>query len=158
MRTTTKSAPLALALILLSPLLLHGQTGEEEWTGDQRAVAELIERTAAANNAGDVEAWVALFTGDAVYMPPGSPAVTTREGLVEVAEAGFRHRAEIRIEPVEIVVTGPWAYARNRVRGTVEVAGSGEVVDVDVKQIGIYRRTASGAWRIARLISNANSQ
>lgn len=127
------------------------------WTGEQQAIAELVRRTAAANNAGDVEAWVGLFAEDAVYMPPGSPPVTTRGGLVEVAEAGFRHAAAIEIEPVEIVVSGRWAFARNRVRGTVEVDPSGEVVEVDVKQLVIYRRTASGAWRIARMMSNSDS-
>jgi uncharacterized protein (TIGR02246 family) len=130
---------------------------EVRWDGDQRAIAELIERTAAANNAGDVEGWVALFADDAVYLPPGGPAVTTRRGLVEVAEAGFRHRADIRIDPLEIVVTGPWAYARNSVRGTVTVDGTGETVAVDVRQLVIYHRAESGEWRIARLIGNRSS-
>lgn len=127
------------------------------WTGEQQAIADLIRRTAAANNAGDVEAWVELFADGAVYMAPGSPPVTTRSGLVEVAEAGFRHAASIEIEPAEIVVSGRWAYARNRVRGTVEVDPTGEVVRVDVKQLVIYRRTSSGDWRIARMMSNSNS-
>lgn len=145
-----------IALVLLSPLPLVAQTGPA-WTGEQSAIVDLIRRTAEANNAGDVDAWVALFDDDAVYMAPGAPAVTTRRGLREVAEAGFRHRADIDIEPVEIVVTGPWAYARNRVTGTVEVHPTGEVVTVDVKQVVIYRRAESGDWRIARLISNSNS-
>lgn len=147
---------LGLAMLLLFPLALEAQSARG-WTDEQHAIAELIERTAAANNQGNVEAWVALFTDDAVYMAPGTPPVTTRQGLREVAEAGFRHRADIEIEPVEIVVNGSWAYARNRVRGTVVVQPSGDVVDVDVKQIAIYRRTESGEWRIARLISNSNS-
>lgn len=134
-----------------------GAQESPRWTGEQQAIADLVQRTAAANNAGDVEAWVALFAEDAVYMAPGSPPVTTTSGLVEVAEAGFRNRADVEIEPAEIVVTGRWAYARNRVRGSVEVASTGEVVTVDVKQLVIYRRTESGGWRIARMISNSNS-
>lgn len=142
-------------ITLLVPLALQAQT-DRSWTADQRAIVDLIQRTQVSNNAGDVEAWVALFADDAVYMAPGAPAVTTRRGLREVAAAGFRHRADIAIDPVEIVVTGPWAYARTRVGGTVTVHPTGEVVAVDVKQIVIYRRTESGAWRIARLISNSN--
>jgi ketosteroid isomerase-like protein len=90
-------------------------------------------------------------------MAPGAPAVTTREGLRAVAEAGFRHRPSIRIEPLEIVVTETWAFARSQVGGTVVIHPTGEVVTVDVKQISIYRRTASGEWRIARLIMNSYS-
>lgn len=55
------------------------------------------------------------------------------------------------------MVSGRWDFARNRVRGTVELHPTGEVVEVDVKQLVIYRRTASGAWRIARMMSDNNS-
>ncbi len=87
-------------------------------------------------------------------MPPGSPTVDTREGLVEIARAGFRHAADIEIEPLEIRVLGDWAFARSHVTGTVTLAGSGEVVEVDSRQIVLYRRDGRGSWRIARLIIN----
>lgn len=122
---------------------------------DVRAIEALIAAVEAANNAGDVDAWVALFTHDAVYMPPGTPAVTTREGLVDVARAGFVHDAEVAIEPLEIHVLGDWAFARTGVAGTVTLDGSGDVVSIDVKQIVLYRRE-KGAWRIARMITNSN--
>jgi uncharacterized protein (TIGR02246 family) len=128
------------------------------WDHDQQKIADLIERVEAANNAGDVEGWVSFFSDDAVYMPPGVPPVTTRAGLIEIAQAGFRHRASIDIEPVEIQVFGTWAFARSRVTGTVKLAGSGETVLVDVKQLVIYRRNDAGNWQIARLINNSNSQ
>jgi uncharacterized protein (TIGR02246 family) len=143
-------------VMLLVPHAIQAQT-ERSWSEEQGPIADLIQRTADANNAGDAEAWVALFTDDFVYMAPGAPEATTKAGLREVAEAGFRHQADIHIIPLEIAVTGSWAYARSRVGGTVVVQPSGEVVNVDVKQIVIYRRDAAGAWRIARLISNSNS-
>ena len=143
-------------LMLVAPPAVQGQTGGS-WSEEQKAIADLVQRTAEANNAGDVEAWVALFADDAVYMAPGAPAVTTTQGLREVAEAGFRHQADIRIVPLEITVTGSWAFARNSVGGTVVVHPSGEVVDIDVKQVVIYHREGAGEWRIARLISNSNS-
>ncbi|HVS02481.1 MAG TPA: nuclear transport factor 2 family protein [Thermoanaerobaculia bacterium] len=144
----------ALSLLLLAsalPLRAGDATAAD-------AIRALIERTERANNAGDVEGWVALFADDAVYMPPGSPPVTTREGLTDVARAGFRHRAAIHIEPLEIEVAGDWAFARSAVTGTVQLHGSGEVVEVDVKQIVIYRRSAGGEWKIARLITNSNRE
>lgn len=125
---------------------------------DQAAIEALIEETAAANNAGDVERWVALFHDDFVYMASGSPAVTTREELSEVARAGFRNDASIDIEPAEIQVFPDWAFARSEVSGRVEVAGTGEVVPVNVKQLVIYRRDpGTDEWRIARMISNSNT-
>ena len=143
------------ALLFIGPLPLQAQA--TPWTPEQRAIVALIHETAEANNAGDVQAWVSLFADDFVYLPPASPAVSTREALVEIAEAGFRHQADISIDPVEVQVIGSWAFARTRVTGTVTVNPSGEVITVDSKQIVIYRRVDSGAWRIARLISNSNS-
>lgn len=123
---------------------------------DVRAVRKLVAANAQANNAGDVDGWVALFAPDFVYMAPGMPAVTTRAELIEVARAGFRHRANIRIEPLETHVAGDWAYTRNAVGGTVTLADSGEVVTIDLKQLAIFARGTDGRWRIARLITNAN--
>lgn len=137
-------------------LLLPGVAWAE--TPDEAAVRALIEEVEAANNAGDVERWVGLFADGAVYMAPNAPAVTTREGLVEVAEAGFRHDAAIDIEPLEIEVHGDWAFARNAVTGTVTLQDSRDVVTVDVKQIVIYRKGDDGRWRIARLIGNSNTE
>jgi uncharacterized protein (TIGR02246 family) len=142
--------------ILLAQLLAAG--GQPSFAADKRALADLIERTEAANNAGDVPAWVALFSDGAVYMAPGAPPVTTREGLVGVAEAGFRHRASVDLQPVEIQVCGAWAFARIHVTGHVKLHESGKVVPIDVKQVAIYRRNEAGRWQIARLISNSNSQ
>lgn len=125
-------------------------------TRDGAAIRAVIESVESANNAGDVERWVGHFAADAVYMAPGAPAVTTREGLVEVARAGFRHAAAIDIEPVEIEVVGDWAFVRAAVTGKVTLHRSGDVVEVDVKQLVIYRRQPDGQWKIARMMSNSN--
>lgn len=141
---------------MASPAAVSGQEVDAR-RQDQAAIERLIEAVETANEAGDVDAWVDLFADDFVYMPPGLPAITTRDSLVETAKAGFRHAADIDIEPEEIIIAGDWAFARNRVTGTVTLAGSGEVVSVDVKQIVIYSREPGGDWLIARLIMNSNS-
>ena len=125
---------------------------------DPAPIQALMRTTAEMNNAGDVEGWVALFDEGAVYMPPGMPPVTTREGLRDVARAGFTSwRSEIEIVPEEIVVLGAWAFARDRVTGTATPRAGGESVSIDMKQIVIYRRQPDGRWMIARLIGNSNS-
>lgn len=156
MRATVTARLAALAAILLAAGSARAQAGPS-WGDEQRAVVRLIEDVEAANNAGDVAAWVEFFADDAVYMAPGTPAVTTRKGLVDVAERGFRHSASIDVEPLEIVVDGPWAWARNRVTGTVTVSPTGDRVVVDSKQLVIYLRTETGEWRIHRMITNSNS-
>ncbi|HEX6315135.1 MAG TPA: nuclear transport factor 2 family protein [Gemmatimonadaceae bacterium] len=130
--------------------------GQSTASDDSTTIAALIEQVEAANNRGDVEQWVSLFDSDFVYMAPGALPVTTLDALRDVARAGFRNKAAIDIRPLEIVVHGPWAFARTHVTGNVTLHDSGRSVQVDTKQIVIYRQNAQGAWRIARLISNSN--
>jgi uncharacterized protein (TIGR02246 family) len=125
---------------------------------DASAIRALIQQTEKINNRGDADAWVALFEDGAVYMPPGMPEVTTREGLVEIANLGFSGaKTDVTIEPVEIRIMGDWAYARSHVKGTAKIRHSGETVPIDMKQIVVYHRQGDGSWKIARLIGNRNS-
>ncbi len=96
------------------------------------------------------------FASDFVYMAPGLPAVTHRQELMDVARAGFRNQASVRIEPVEIRVCGDWAFARANVTGSVKLHTTGEVIAVDVKELIVLARSGDGAWQIARLMNNAN--
>lgn len=148
---------LLLVVLLVAACAVEETPSVEDPAADEAALRALIDRTAALNNAADTTGWVALFEEGAVYMPPGSPAVTTRAGLEEAAAAGFgSYATEIRIVPDEIVVAGDWAFARSRVTGTATPRAGGEAVSVDVKQLVIYHRQADGAWKIARLITNSN--
>ena len=141
-------------LMTLPMLSVVGQDSKR--TADVAAIEALIQNVQAANNAGDVDAWVALFAENAVYMAPGAPPVETKDELIEVARAGFVHDADITIEPVEIQVLGEWAFARTQVSGTVRLHNSDDVVAVDVKQLAIYEKQQSRGWKIARLIMNSN--
>lgn len=156
MRSRSSVTLVVLAFVLsVEQPAAQAQTAPAE---DRAAIAALIEEVETANNAGDVERWVSFFARDFVYMAPGAAAVSNRKDLVEVAKAGFRHQATIVIETLEIQVLGRWAFARNSVTGRVTLHGSGNVVRVDVKQLVIYSKDEQGTWRIARLMSNSNSQ
>lgn len=124
---------------------------------DEEAIRELLSRTARANNEGDVEGWLAAFAPDAVYMPSGMPAVTDREELREVATSGFGSwDADIEIVPVDVTVSGEWAFARARVTGHVTSRSSGETIQIDNKELLVFRRYAEGGWRIYRMMINSN--
>jgi uncharacterized protein (TIGR02246 family) len=124
---------------------------------DAAAIRALIERTAEMNRQGDAAGWVSLFEAGAVYMPPNLPEVTTREALLEIAEAGFRQYVpDVTIVPHEVEVFGDWAFARSTVTGRALPRADGDTIAVDMKQIAIYHRQADGTWKIARLIGNWN--
>ena len=146
---------LAGSLILMTAAALAPGGGASK--ADEELIRAVLSATEAANNEGDVDAWLALFAPEAVYMAPGAAEVRTTAGLRRVAEAGFSANATtVTIEPQEIVVCGDWAFARTRVTGSAVSRASGKVYPVDVKQIVVYQRQDDGAWLIARLISNSN--
>lgn len=146
-------------LLPLALVFLSSCAGSADPQADAQAIRGIIERTQTMNNEGDIDGWTDLFEEGAVYMPPGQPAVTTREGLREVARAGFtRWRSQIRIAPDEIVPSGDWAFARSHVTGTTTPAAGGDPIAIDLKQIVVYHRQADGGWKIARLIGNSNSE
>lgn len=150
---------LHVTLLSLAALIGCVRTGyESDTASDEAAIRELIARTAVANNAADTLGWVGLFEEGAVYMPPGAPEISSREGLKEAAAAGFgSYAADVQIAPAEIVISGDWAFARSRVTGSVTPRAGGELIRVDIKQLVIYHRQPDGSWKIARLINNRNS-
>lgn len=146
---------IAIVPLLLAGIACSGKAPTPD--ADTLAIRALLDRSADANNAGDVAGWVELFADDAVYMPDNSPPITTRDDLERVAVSGFgRYRNNIRIEPVEIVLLGDWAFAQAHVTGSAVPRGDGNPVVVDMKEIALFRRQPDGSWRIARLIANSN--
>lgn len=145
----------AIVPLLLAALACAGE--EPPPDADAVAIRALLDRTADATNAGDVAGWVELFADDAVYLPDNSPPVTSRNDLERVAVSAFgRYRNNIRIDPVEIVLLGEWAFAQAHVTGNAVPRGDGNPLVVDRKEIVLFRRQADGSWRIARLIGNSN--
>lgn len=155
----TRLTTAALPILLLAAACQPAGPSAADVTADSSAVAALITSLEAANNAGNVDAWVGLFEDGAVYMPPGRPAIATRESLREIAAAGFHQaRANVTLTPVEIAVAGDWAFARIAVGGDVTLAADGRNVRIDMKELAVFRRQADGGWRIARLINNRNTE
>jgi uncharacterized protein (TIGR02246 family) len=141
-------------------LLVGGAcTSPEDPAVAERQIRALIEQTVQANNAGNVEEWVALFEDGAVYMPAGQPAITTREDLRAIAQAGFSQATvNATMTADEIVVMGDWAFARLGVTGTATPAEGGDIATFDLKEIALYHRQDDGTWKIARLILNSNGR
>jgi len=149
---------LCIAIVALAFGACTGTSTQTDRAAGEAATRDLIQQTAALNNQADSLGWVSLFDDEAVYMAPDMPAVTTKAGLRSVASAGFGgYRADVSIEPAEIVMLDDWAFARSVVTGTVTSRADGEVIPVDVKQLVLYRWQEDGRWKIARLMINSNS-
>jgi uncharacterized protein (TIGR02246 family) len=146
------------ALLILVPACSRQETKADGNTdADRKAIEAVLTEASAAYRDADAERWAAIFTKDAVIMLAGQPAITGREALVRLAQERFRQfTTAVEIKPEEIEMCGDWAFARTAVTGTFTPKDGSTPMELDLKEIAIYRRQPDGTWKVARLIGNSN--
>jgi uncharacterized protein (TIGR02246 family) len=121
-------------------------------TENQKAIASVLTNYAAALKAADAEAVTRLYTEDGVLMAQESlPAVgsaAVRKAYVDLFQAiGL----EITFHLAEVVeLTPEWAFARTTSTGTIKINATGARVPEANQELFIFKKTASGTWKIAR--------
>lgn len=108
---------------------------------------------AAAYNAGEPERIVALYTDDAVVMPPDAPSVTGHAALRTYLAKDI---AAARKAGVTLAITGDDAGSSGDLgwhRGTFDVVGAGNTTVVTGKFLELWERQG-GKWRITQDIWN----
>ncbi len=95
----------------IPPSRSGGTTSEP--ADDVREVERVVERIIAADNAGDLESVLALYTEDAILMPPDSPIVQGKAAIRERYRAGFEQfHMNLSMVSEETQVAGNWAFNR----------------------------------------------
>jgi uncharacterized protein (TIGR02246 family) len=134
---------------------LSAQTRDEKT--DKEAIRAIMKEAGAAHTAGDAERWVSVFSPDAVLMPANKPEIKGREALLRMARDLFENfTSTASIKPLEVEVAGDWAFARTNISGRLTPKRGGKAIELDGKEIGIFRRQPDGTWKVARLIGNSN--
>ena len=102
---------------------------------------------------------IALYTDDAVMMPPYNQSVVGKAQLRKVYEAGSRVRAlNLKFTVDEIVQISPeWAFVRTKSSGSSKVLSTGVTNAEANQELFILHKGDDGAWKIARYsFSNTN--
>lgn len=105
-----------------------------------------------AFNRADVAAVLATYADDGVLMAPGMPAAVGKDELAVVypsvfAKVGFDMTYEIK-EVVQI--SDDWAFVRSATKGTETDKATGVVIPSAYQELFLLRKSAAGAWQIAR--------
>jgi uncharacterized protein (TIGR02246 family) len=124
---------------------------------DLQAIERVRDTHVTALNQGDADAWVGVFSADAVQMPPNFPTNTGREAIRRWSK-GFLDavHAEFALEVEEVRLADDWAFERGTYRIRVTSKAGGEAFPDTGKYITVYERQPDGAWLVARDIWNSN--
>lgn len=116
-------------------------------TDDRAAIAAASQAFSAAYVAGDVETVRALYTEDAVLLPPGRE-VRGREAIGRYFSPGpNRTNLSHAMESEELRVTGDVAIDIGTWHNTWRV-GDGEAQTASERYLIVWRRGEDGRWRI----------
>lgn len=100
----------------------------------------------------DVAAVLATYADDGVLMAPGRPAAVGKAELAAVypgvfAAVGFNMAYKIK-EVAQI--SNDWAFVRSATEGSETNKATGVVVSAAYQELFLLRKSAAGAWLIAR--------
>ncbi len=123
----------------------------------EAAVDEAVEARVSACNAGDAPAAAALFTDDAVFMPPNAPSAVGKEAIQSWYQTLFdQFTFQLTISRAEAEVADDWAFARGTYTLKLAPKAGGEATEDTGKGLTIWKPQPDGSWKIAREIWNSD--
>lgn len=147
--------------VLISTSLVAGCGRPEPDAGDvdadRAAVRALIDGEVRAGNAGDPEAFLAVFAEDAVHMPPNQPMVAGAALRQWVRD--FMGQASIALDPYhdeELIMAGDRAIHRYAFRWTITPRAGGDPITEQGKGFHIARKEPDGSWILVYDIWNTD--
>jgi uncharacterized protein (TIGR02246 family) len=107
--------------------------------------------------AGDASKLAERYDENAVSMPPGMPALTTKSAIAADFNAFFSsNRATHRTLDADRRVSGGFAIERARYEATISPRDGGATIKEAGKHIVVYRRQADGSWKVFWEIWNSD--
>jgi uncharacterized protein (TIGR02246 family) len=141
----------ALLLPLLPVVTLAAcAAGEVDIAAEEAAVRQVDHDIVVAGNAHDIEGLLECVADDARMLPPNAPPVVGKDAIRDVAAAMLSPEFEVRHDLDEVVVSrgGDLAYVSYSYELTF-TGPEGTPVTETGKDISIYKKDASGSWKLA---------
>ncbi len=136
---------LLLPFIAVVPLAAQQKAAPVDAAAVRAAIEQENARWVAAALRGDAAGAAAIFTDDAILLPPNSFPIVGR-AAIQAAYTGLRSIRDVQVIPEELEVLGDVAIARGHYVTTHGAPGQPAVVD-RAKFIDVWKRGADGVWR-----------
>ena len=122
----------------------------------QQAIEDTDARFVEAYNRGDVASVAALYTDDAVLLPPNSETLRGRQAIQEFWNGAWQMGVrEVMLQTVSVEDSGHLAYEIGAYTLKIQPEG-GEATTDKGKYVVIWKRQADGSWKLAVDIWNTN--
>jgi uncharacterized protein (TIGR02246 family) len=129
-------------------LLLVATGALAQPSGSPAEIVSVLDRYAAALRANDVEALVALYASNGVFMREGAPAAVGRDAVRAAYRQVFATlKVDLAFEIQETEVTGDMAWLRATSEGRTRILATGSESSGSFDILAILRRE-QGVWRI----------
>jgi ketosteroid isomerase-like protein len=116
--------------------------------GDPSPLVAVMERYAAALGSNNVDALVALYTADGVFMRENLPAVAGSEALRAAYRQVFATlKVNLGFAIQETEVAGDMAWLRALSKGRIKTLSTGAEADESFNDLVVFRREG-GTWKI----------
>ena len=149
LKHTAFKVALFAGLALSAPQPAVGQLSD----ADRKGIQDVTDRWLKAMTTNDSTAVAALYTEDAMLLPPNEPAVKGRAAIRHYL-GQFPKITSFKAPLVEIEGNGNVAYARGTYEVTLMPPGSKTPVKDSGKFIEIRRKEPDGSWLILRDLWN----
>ncbi len=139
---------------LLAAAVVFSVVGNAQAQGsdDPARLVAIMDSSATALRTNNVEALVALYASNGVFMRDNMPAVVGREALRAAYREVFATlRVDLRFTIQETEVSGDMAWLRATSAGRLKLLASGIESDDAFNLVVVFRREA-GSWKIRNYI------
>jgi uncharacterized protein (TIGR02246 family) len=123
---------------------------------NEAAVRARLDAIESSFNGGDFEAFIGMFTEDAVIVGQGYPDTVGRDAIRALYESALE-QVDLKVDfhTAELVVSGDYAIERGTYTREVHDKTSGALLqDTEDRHIHILRKDPDGVWRTWRLMTN----
>jgi uncharacterized protein (TIGR02246 family) len=115
---------------------------------DAAALASVVQRYAQALRSNDVEALVALYADDGVFMPESAPVAAGRAALRTAYRTIFGTlKLDLEFRVLESQASGDMAWVRSQSQGKVKTLATGVEVQASYNELCVFGRS-SGTWKL----------
>lgn len=146
------SVPSRRALFAAAAMFSVVGSARAQGSDDPARLVAIMDSYAAGLRANNVEALVALYASNGVFMRDNMPAVVGREALRAAYREVFATlKVDLKFAIQETEVSGDMAWLRATSSGRLKVLATGVESDDAFNLVVIFRREA-GAWKIRNYI------